>query len=358
MLSVIGIIVVIGGVVFFHELGHFVFAKLSGMRVETFSLGFPPKLISKKIGETEYCISAIPLGGFVKVSGVIDESMDTEKAGDTEDPKSFATKSIPKKLSFISGGVLFNIFFAFIIFAILVAFTGIYEPNPAPVVAQVVPDMPADSVGIAAGDSILAVNGIATPTWSKMTEIIHARPRDTVHIKFQRATEIYTRSVPTVQQKIMRDGQLVNVGMIGISPQQTHRSAGFFEVLGHGAANTWYWLKVTVISLKSLMTGEASFKNLGGPIFIAKLAGESAKSGLSSLVGLMAIISINLALINILPIPALDGGHFVIVTIEGIIKRPLSNTTKIRIQQIGMVIILILMVLVFYNDILRLIRGF
>ncbi len=128
MISILALIIVIGCVIFFHELGHFTFAKLTGMRVETFSLGFPPRLIGKKIGDTDYCLSAIPLGGYVKVSGVIDESMDAE--GIKGEPWEFQSKNSIQKLLFIIGGVLFNIILAFIIFSILTASTGIYEAIP------------------------------------------------------------------------------------------------------------------------------------------------------------------------------------------------------------------------------------
>lgn len=354
MLTVIAIVVVIGGIIFAHELGHFIFAKLTGMRVERFSLGFPPRLIGKKIGDTDYCISLIPLGGYVKVSGVIDESMDSE--GIKGEPWEFQSKNSLQKLLFVSGGVLFNLLLSIIIFSILTAISGVYNPSPEPIVESVIPELPASTIGIKPHDQILAINGNVVSSWGEMTELIHSRPNDSILVRWNSNGVEFEKSVMTVSKKILKGGKIVDVGIIGIGPILIHRDAGFLGSIGSGFSSTWYWLKITVISLKMLITGEESLKNIGGPILIAQLAGESAKSGASVLFGFMAIISINLAFINILPIPALDGGHFVITVIEAIIRKSLSVKTKLRLQQVGFAIILSLIVLVLYNDIMRFFR--
>ena len=350
--TIIAIVVVIGGVIFFHELGHFTFAKLTGMRVEKFSIGYPPRLIGKKIGDTDYCLSAIPLGGYVKVSGVIDESMDSENI--KGEPWEFQSKNTFQKLLFISGGVLFNLLLAIVIFSVLTTFSGIYDPSPEPVVGSLVPGFPAETAGIVEGDRILSVDAIEIDKWAEMTDLIHAHVADSFIVKWESRGSEYEQFIHPVTNKILKGSKIIDVGMIGISPILTHRSAGFFESIGNGASNTFYWLKITVISLKMLITGEESLKNIGGPVMIAQLASESAKSGIASIFGLLAIISVNLAFLNILPIPALDGGHFVVTVIEGIKRKPLSVKAKMRIQQVGMVLILTLLVLVFYNDIMRL----
>ncbi len=357
MMTIIGIAVVLGGIIFFHELGHFVFAKLTGMRVETFSIGFPPKILKKKIGETEYCLSAVPLGGYVKVTGVIDESMDTEEATTTDDPKSFSSKNTFQKAIFITGGVIFNLVLAFLVFTILTFSQGIVDPDSAPVLNQVLDDYPATAAGMQSGDRILEVNNIKVSDWTSMTEIIHKYPNDTIFVKWQRETEIFSAKILTVSNKILSDNKFKEVGMIGINCNYIERKATLGDAIGNGFGQTYYWIKLTYVSLKSVLTGAESVKNLGGPIMIAKLAGESAKSGFATLFGFMAIISVNLAFVNILPIPALDGGHLIVILIEGIIRKPLSINTKIRIQQVGLAIILLLTVLVFYNDIARWIAG-
>lgn len=358
MMTIIGIIVVLGGVIFFHELGHFLFAKLAGMRVEVFSIGFPPKIFKKKIGETEYCLSAIPIGGYVKVSGVIDESLDVEGAANTkDDPKSFASKNTLQKSLYITGGVIFNIALAILIFTGLTFHNGVTEPDPSTKLGEIVPEFPAATAGLQKGDIILAVNNTEIASWAEMTKAIHKFPNDTILVKWQRGEEIIEKRIPTVMNKIMQDGKFVDVGMIGISPEYSKRGAGFFEGFKIGFQQTFYWLKITFVSLKSVVTGAESVKNLGGPIMIAQLAGESAKSGLATLLGFMAIISVNLGFVNILPIPALDGGHLVVTLIEGVLRRELSDNTKIRIQQVGLALILMLTVLVVFNDVSRWFAG-
>jgi regulator of sigma E protease len=354
MMTIIGIAVVLGGVIFFHELGHYTFAKLTGMRVETFSIGFPPKLLTKKIGETEYCLSAIPLGGYVKVSGVIDESLDVEGATNTkDDPKSYSSKKNWQKMLYITGGVIFNLLLAIIVFTLLTFHNGVTEPENTTILGEVVPEYPAASAGLQKGDEILAINGTEVADWEAMTKIIHQFPKDTILVTWQRGSESFEQKIPTIMNKIMANGEFQDVGMIGISPQYTKRSAGFFEAFGIGFRQTFYWLKITFVSLKAVITGAESVKNLGGPIMIAQLAGESARNGLATLLGFMAIISVNLAFVNILPIPALDGGHLVVTLIESALRRELTDNTKIRIQQVGLALILMLTVLVIFNDISR-----
>ncbi|MBN2281522.1 MAG: RIP metalloprotease RseP [Candidatus Marinimicrobia bacterium] len=358
MTTILGIAVVLGGVIFAHELGHFIFAKLTGMRVETFSIGFPPKIIKKKIGETEYCLSAIPLGGYVKVTGVIDESLDVEGATNAkDDPKSFASRKTWQKALFITGGVIFNFILAWFIFSFLTLASGITEAEKGTELGEVVADFPAWKAGIRTGDKILSVNNTDVSSWEEMTAIIHQFPKDTILVKWERNEGIFEQKIPTIANKILEDGKFKDVGMIGISPIFTQRKAGLLEAFGAGLANTFYWLKITFVSLKAVITGAESVKNLGGPIMIAQLAGESARSGLATLLGFMAIISVNLGFVNLLPIPALDGGHLIVILIEGILRRPLSDNTKIRIQQVGLAIILMITVLVLFNDISRWFAG-
>jgi regulator of sigma E protease len=353
--TLLAIIIVIGGVVLAHELGHFVMARLTRMRVEAFSIGFPPKLFHKKIGETEYRLSLIPLGGYVKVTGVIDESLDVENT-EIDKPWSFATKKWWQKVLFISGGVIFNMLLAIVIFSGMTLSEGIYEPSQLTTIDSVMAGMPADSVGIKAGDVILAVNGQPVATWEELSEQIHAHPHDSIWLTWQSGNVQKEARLLPVSQKILKKNRLVEVGLIGISPIINHREANFFEAIGAGCATTYYWFKITVISLKMLISGQESLRNIGGPIFIAQLAGQSARSGIGAILGLMAIISVNLALINILPVPAFDGGHLLIVTIEAIIGKPLSTKAKIRIQQVGLVIIVLLTLLVLYNDLIRLFK--
>jgi regulator of sigma E protease len=354
MLTVLAIIIVIGGVIFAHELGHFIFARLTGMRVERFSLGFPPRLFGIKIGETDYCISAIPIGGYVKVAGVVDESLDSE--GVRNQPWEYSSKKNWQKSLYILGGIIFNLIFAIILFAILTLSRGIYKASLEPVISETIVGMPADSIGVVGGDRVLAVNQRSVQSWMEMTAEIQAHPNDTLLLRWEHQGEILEKALITQSTKAFINGEIHDVGMIGVTPLATHRKASLIEALESGLSNTWYWVHISLASAKLVLSGKESIKNLGGPIMIAQLAGESVKSGLDALLGLIAIISVNLALINFLPIPALDGGHLMVVIIEAIRRKPLSLESKINIQKVGLVIILGLILLTFFNDIMRLIR--
>lgn len=357
MIYLIATIIVLGILVFVHELGHFLAAKATGIRVETFSLGFPPKIVCKKWGETEYCLSWIPLGGYVKLSGMIDESMDDSWTNSPPNSWEYRAKPGWVKVLVSSAGVLMNLLLAVIIFSVLTFQNGIAVSSGEPVIGAVVEEMPAYEAGIEEGDRVLAVNGQPVETWEEMTQLIRNAAEKEITIEVLRDGEAIPLLVTPVLQQTLIEDELKMVGMVGISAEYSMRKAGFFESIGYGFKNTGYWLKLTVKSLAMLFTGQESLKNIGGPIMIAQLAGESAKTGAGALFGFIAIISVNLALINILPIPALDGGHIVVAVTESIIRRELALKTKIRIQQAGMALLFALIALVLINDVFRLFNG-
>lgn len=388
MITILAAIFVIGVLVFVHELGHFLAARSIGVRVDRFSLGFPPRLftfkptengwvfklffftrndkgkiewgpiitkttsrIPRKMTGTEYCVALIPLGGYVKTAGSIDESMDDNITGA---PDELTSQPRWKQAWVISAGVLMNFLLAIIIFSGLTYFNGIPEKTDEPVVLDVTPGFPAAEAGIISGDRIESINGKKIETWGELTEIIHARPLQTINIEWRRNSNLYSADIVTQKGRIPVDDEAKEVGLIGVTGGYMVRDASVFEAGINGVSNTWYWLSMIVKSLKMVITGEASVKELGGPITIAILAGESAKAGMSALFSLMAIISVNLAFINIMPIPGLDGGHLLIIVVEGVIRRALSIKTKMVIQQVGMALLLLLIILVFYVDISRL----
>ncbi|MCF7804616.1 MAG: RIP metalloprotease RseP [Candidatus Marinimicrobia bacterium] len=351
IINILAIIFALGLIILVHELGHFFAAKMSGVRVDRFSIGFPPHFFKKQKGETEYCLGAVPLGGYVKMAGMLDESMDEEIKGE---PWEFASKSIPQKIFIMSAGVLMNFILAAIIFSFITLAQGIPESSDTTVVDQVVQDYPAAEAGMKPGARITSVNGEQVDTWQELTNIIHNLPNTEIDVTWVQNGETQSATLTTKVDRQFTDGELKEIGLIGISPEVHRRSAGLFESLGSGLSQTWWWGKVTVVSLKMLITGEESMKSVGGPIFIAKLAGDSARNGFMNLLNLVAIISINIGFLNILPVPALDGGHLVITMIEGIKGDPLSVKTRMIVQQVGMALLLTLMVFVIYNDIMRL----
>ena len=435
-LSFLAIIFVFGLLVLIHELGHFIAAKLMGVRVERFSIGFPPRLFGKKFGDTDYCISAIPLGGYVKMSGMIDESMDTKSTGADYE---FNSKPVWKRIIIITAGVVMNFLLAiFVLTAVsfiqgervypyneigevgdrgvakrigfsegdkIIAINSVSVQNldeilseflknlnnditfsvqrgdqivdlhykkewfqekdaeyldirwiPPAKVGQVLPDMPAAEIGLQKGDQIIEIAGIKISNWQNMTDVIKRHAGDTLNIQWQRKGELFSTLI--VPAKIEEEDSLGNVifeGKIGIGPYFEHLPVTFFQALSKGFTGTIDLISLNMKGLWWVLTGIKSAKEvIGGPIMIAKLAGDAAALGWETLWRLIAALSAILAFFNILPIPALDGGHLMFLIVEGIIGKPLSTKTKLVIQQIGMAILLTLIIFILYIDIHRL----
>ena len=349
--TILATLAVLGILILIHELGHFLAAKISKVRVERFSIGFPPRLVGIKIGDTDYCISSIPLGGYVKLTGMIDESMDGE--GIKGEPWEFMSKTPLQKIFIISAGVIMNVILAIVIFSILTFSSGIGEVDQSTVISSVREDYPAVAAGKVEGDKILSIDGNEINSWDELTDYIHSRPNLEIQVTWLRDDVIYNEKITTRSDMVPVDGKIKKLGMIGIGPTVNVREAGFIESIRSGFTRTYFWGKFTLLSLKMLISGEQSFKAIGGPIFIAQLAGQSARSGMDSLFQLIAILSINLAILNILPIPAFDGGHLVVILIEWVKQKPLSIKTKMAVQQVGFALFLVMVALVIYNDLTR-----
>ena len=250
-----------------------------------------------------------------------------------------------------------NFVLAILIIAHLTYHNGVNDPDPQAIVGQVIPEYPAKNLGLQEGDQILSINGIQVINWEEMTREIHSKPDELIKLSWKRNEDILTGSVKTLIAEQLPWNQQIRQGMIGILPIYNHRDATVIESFSNGCRRTYYWLEITCRSLIALITGEVSMKEMAGPIMIAKMAGETASSGgIYALFGLMAIISVNLGLINILPIPGLDGGHVAIALIEGIIRRDLPIKVKLGIQQAGLLLILILFIIIMFNDIQKLLQ--
>jgi len=355
MITVLAAIFVLGVMVFIHETGHFLTAKLFRIRVDRFSLGLPPRLFGKRIGETDYCISAIPFGGYVKIAGMVDESLDKKEL--KEEPKPWEYRSRPwiQRVLVVLAGPLMNIGFAFVIFVTATLWYGVGEISGT-WVGSVVEEHPAEQAGILLEDRIIAVEGKEVTSWEELAEIIHGAPGQILKIEWMRGDSLFVAEMTTVIEKIEVEGEIQEIGLIGIGPRVEMRRVGFWKALVNGGEVVYGITKLVLVSILKLITGRESLRSLAGPVFIAKMAGESARSGLGTLFLFMAFLSLNLGILNLLPIPVLDGGHILFLGIEGIIRRSIPQKLKLIVQQVFLFLLLGFMMFIIYNDILRVIH--
>jgi regulator of sigma E protease len=433
--TLLSFLFVLGVLVFIHELGHFLLARWNGVRVITFSLGFGPKLLKFQRGDTEYCISAIPLGGYVKMAG---ENPDDPRTGADDE---FMAKSKWQRFQILIAGPAMNILLAVVLLAAVLmrgAEVLAYLDQPA-VVGLVQPGSPAERAGLLPGDTITKFGTADVRTWEHLEMAVAARPEREVDVTILRngreehlrvrpdLTELTTRNnarfevgtigvlpdvspsivsfvagkpaessglkvgdtlvaidgermvfaaqvAETISKKpadkpiefrIRRDGaeQTIAVtpyregdrSMVGLTPREATKSfkPTPIEAIGMSVERNIEMAGLILNTLKDLITGEASPKQLMGPIGIAQVSGESAQAGWLALLGLMASISLNLGLINLMPIPVLDGGHIFIMAIETISRRDFSLQVKEKMLFVGFVLLMTLMVTVIYNDLMR-----
>ncbi|CAG1065205.1 regulator of sigma E protease [uncultured bacterium] len=430
MTTLISFIIVLGILIFIHELGHFAVAKACGVGVEKFSLGFGPKLVGIKRGETEYRISVLPLGGYVKMVGEAPgEEVSTELR-----MKSFTHKPVWKRAAIVAAGPAMNLILAIVLLPVIFMI-GIQLPayleRPAEV-GYVVPDEPAQKAGIKAGDTVVSVDGKDVKDWEDLLTQLAMNPSKSVELAVQRDGErIQTSITPDTSKEtgagyggmyppmkpvigdvasgypakeaglkagdlilsidgvkinhwaelenvihksgskkklqVMRDGKELafevvpkynedaKVHLIGISRQDelVSRQYGFGESITKGVSSGIEMTGKLFVVIKGLVFGEYSLKTLGGPIMIAQVAGKAAESGIADLLSLVAFLSLQLGIINLFPIPVLDGGHIVFFGLEAVKGKPLSEKFMTIAQQVGIALLIGLMVLVTWNDLAR-----
>jgi regulator of sigma E protease len=349
--SIFAFVIVLGVLIFFHEFGHFIVARLFGVGVEKFSLGFGPRLFGKKVGITDYRLSAIPLGGYVKMIG---EEPDADVAPE-DIPISFTHKHVAKRILIVAAGPVFNILLAVVIFFAIFVFSGTYIIKPS--IGEVRPGSPALAAGLQPGDLITAIDGVAISNWDEMAKFINASKGRPIRVSVRRNdASLEVRIVPepvTTKNVFGEDIQRYIIG-ITASGDTLVKKLNPIQAFSESLAQTYHVSKLMVVIIVKLIKGDISAKTLGGPIMIAQMAGDSAKAGVVSLIFFIALISINLAIINLLPIPILDGGHLLFFLIEAVKGSPVSIKIREVSQQVGLFILILLMILVFYNDITRL----
>jgi regulator of sigma E protease len=425
--TLLSFLFVLGVLIFVHELGHFLVARRHGVRVLTFSLGFGPKILRVTRGDTEYCVSVIPLGGYVKMAG---ESPEDQRSGQ---PDEFLSKTKWQRFQILFAGPAMNILLAIVVLAFVLAQGAqvkAYLDEP-PVIAAVLPGSPAERAGLMPGDRVLTVAGRDITTWEQLDIAIGTKPDRDVSLALVRNGRTITTTVRPVAQGRFEIGNIgalpkvhpvVSSTIAGDRAEQAGLKAGDIVLSVNGepmatrqqlidsiSKNGGKPIKITVRrgeqeltltgtpeqrgtrgmmgfyigeqtkyfkpgpleaiklsvernvensglifrTLGGLFTGETSVRALQGPVGIAQLSGESAEEGFLSLLGLMAMLSINLGIINLMPVPVLDGGHILIMALEGIARRDFSMQVKEKMLLAGFVVLMMLMVTVIYNDLTR-----
>lgn len=414
MQQVIVFILVLSLLVFIHELGHFLFAKRAGILVREFAIGFGPKIFARTYGETMYSIRALPLGGYVRMAGedvelielktgsliyatqtadgqldhlylyelpqqeqamvigrVVEADLEKELTVVLEDQeqrehryhlhpqalvhydqknvmqiapldRQFGSKTTGQKAMTIFAGPLFNIILTVVLFAVLVLMSGIEDRLP---VDQVMPQSPAAQAGIQKGDLITAVGGKEVRNMDQLRYELMESEGNEVTITVKRGEELLT--YPLIPQK---NGEMYQIG-VQFRQDQMKRKASFGEAVGAGFSKTYDWTVMIVDSLGKLVTGQLSVQSLGGPVQMGSITGKAAESGLEPLIQITALLSLNLGIFNLLPIPALDGSRLVFIGLEAIRRRPIDPNKESMVHFVGFALLMMLMIFVTYNDI-------
>lgn len=359
MHNILSFLIVLGLLIFVHELGHFLLAKLFRIRVLTFSLGFGPRLAGFTAGGTDYVLSAFPLGGYVKMHGEDpgEELALSERAG------AFSLCPVWQRFLVVAAGPLFNLLFAVVLFSGLYWHTGIPHPLDTTRIGSVDPKSPAAAVGIKPGDVIRSINGTSINGWQEVSREIRRgggipEAPDKLTITVDRAGKFITFAVtPEMREVKSIFGEVVEQRLmigIGRADEVKYEDATIFSATNAGLAQTWNFTVLTVVGIGKIIQRVVPASDIGGPILIAQVAGQQLKTGWMNFVSFMALVSVNLAVLNLLPVPVLDGGHLFFYVLETIMRRPISIRTREMWQQVGIVLLGTLMVFVFYNDLVRL----
>ncbi|MBF0273946.1 MAG: RIP metalloprotease RseP [Nitrospinae bacterium] len=352
----------LGILIFIHELGHFLVARRNGIGVEVFALGFGHTLYSKKVGETEYKLCAFPLGGYVKLTG---EDPD-EELTEEEKKASFCMASPFTRLSVAFAGPLFNFLLAWFVFS-FVYMLGV--PVPGTTVGNVIEGKAAEKAGILKGDKVIAINNKKITEWDELTAIVHKSPETPLNFQIERVVEASAQredskllefTITPHSSKIKNVfGETEKVGLIGIQldpSDYTTKSHNPIMAVYMGIEKTIYITQMTLVGIGKLIEGIIPKETVGGPIMILQMAGQQAEAGIMPYAVFIAFISINLAIINLFPIPVLDGGHIMFSLIEMIIGKPVNKKFMDYSMRVGVAFLVTLMCFAFYNDIMRLMK--
>ena len=348
MVSLISFIIVLSILVIVHEFGHFIVAKKMGVAVEKFSIGFGPEIVGVTKRETRYSISLIPLGGYVKLAG------ETGVEGVEGDKREYMSRTVGERVRIIFAGPLLNYILAFFIFS-FVFMVG--NPTLTAKVGKVMPGYPAESAGLKAGDKIISINNKNVLYWEDVTNIVHTNKNQELSLLVNRdGVETVVQVTPKSQEMNTLFGSKKKISIMGIAPSDeiVYVKYDFIKSIYMGAEKLWTLTYITCRALWASVTGAIPIKeSMTGPIGIFYITGQAAKMGLVYLLQLMGVLSASLAIFNLLPVPVLDGGHILFLAIEKIRKKPVSVKMQENVTQVGISLLIVLMLFVFYNDFIR-----
>ncbi len=342
LLTIVSAVFVFGLLVLVHEWGHFITAKMTNMRVDEFAIGFGPKLISWQKGETLYALRAIPLGGFNRIAGM-DLDEEENDAGD----RAYFKRPIWARMIVILAGSVMNFVLPVILFFLIFLCVGVQTPSTEPIVGAVMANRPAASAGLMAGDRITSINGQTINEWANISEVFKDSAGKPFEVTYLRGDESrHTTVIPVLDESSNRV-------VIGIQGSVVSQEVSIGEAASLSVEKTWRIFKAMLEALAMLVTKEGASSELSGPIGVAQMAGEVAQHGFIPLLNFAAFLSLNLGIVNLLPVPALDGGHFITLVIEAVRGKQMSKKAMYYIQAVGVVILMSLMIFATFNDITR-----
>jgi regulator of sigma E protease len=352
---VVPFLIILSVVVFAHEYGHYWVARRAGVRVETFSIGFGPELFGRNDRHgTRWKVSAIPLGGFVKMLGDADATSTTTDHVHDREPDSFPAKTVWQRMAIVVAGPAANFVFAIVVLAGLFVFSG--QPFTPADVGQVQEGSPAAAAGLQPGDRIEAVGGSPIQSFEELQDVVRDSPAQPLAMTIRRGgQDLQITVTPALSEITDRFGNVHRVGLIGVSRAGVEfRKVDPLSAVGDAVGETWKMIVGTFAALWQMIIGARGTGELGGPLRIAQMSGQIAADGIVPVIWFSAVLSINLGLINLFPIPMLDGGHLLMYGIEAARGRPLTERSQEIAFRFGLAMVLCLMVFATWNDLVHL----
>jgi regulator of sigma E protease len=339
ILSIIGVIFTFGIVIILHELGHFILCKIVGIKVEEFSFGFGKSIFQINKNGTLYSIRIIPLGGYVKPKG---EDINEYKGEEDE----YFSKKWYQRIPVVLAGPFMNYVLSFFIFLGVIYFVGKPVPSSSTVIGDVAPGFPAHMAGLKEGDKIVSINSVKVNNWKDMTKLIYPQIEKKIEIEYERDRKIYKTNL------ITKKDPSYNRGVIGIIPKTDYEKVKIVDAVRYSAYQLWYWTDMTIKTLaRSIYHMEKP--DVAGPIGIINIVSKAVHSEFSDFLYLVGLISVAVGFFNILPLPLLDGGHFILYLFEGILRKKITPTVIKYVNSTGIVILVSLLIFATYNDVTR-----